>query len=377
MPKRIPTFEEAWDRKVQEEGYQYGFEALQNVRLGWEIREEIQHELNLNDALPGYIRAEDPTTGEFLYYAAALWVCRCGTQNSCGAFSEETETCVSCGHPKPTNAFVGDGEGRFWFLGDSNLNPALKPCTVCMQPTKYVYGATEQSCCKHKSACAEELAARRSGKPVEQSSRVQAPYRAELHDALLRCEGIAAGRFGHLTMNDMAAVDVVRRELTRLKDKEKEDATLLKTVGMALARAEDAELQNRELRGTIALHLDAIKNLVPTEKSHRIGDSWEEQWPLPREQEAWKDGARVGEILGKAEGSVSACDRLRKELTDNFEKRVDSVAGRSKILGVLVELGTLKAALEGMLLPAKANSALVSAMSNLEELLQIGGDIDE
>ncbi len=31
-----PTFEEAWAKK-EAEGYQYGHEALDNVRFGWEI----------------------------------------------------------------------------------------------------------------------------------------------------------------------------------------------------------------------------------------------------------------------------------------------------------------------------------------------------
>lgn len=35
----LPTFEEAW-RKKEAEGYQYNGVALEQVRFGWEIREE-------------------------------------------------------------------------------------------------------------------------------------------------------------------------------------------------------------------------------------------------------------------------------------------------------------------------------------------------
>lgn len=38
MPNVIPTFEEAWAVK-KAEGYQYGEDALEQVRFGWELRE--------------------------------------------------------------------------------------------------------------------------------------------------------------------------------------------------------------------------------------------------------------------------------------------------------------------------------------------------
>ncbi len=38
MPNIIPTFEEAWAVK-KAEGYQYGEDALEQVRFGWELRE--------------------------------------------------------------------------------------------------------------------------------------------------------------------------------------------------------------------------------------------------------------------------------------------------------------------------------------------------
>lgn len=36
-----PTFDQMWD-KYKERGYQYGEDALDNLRFGWRIREEAQ-----------------------------------------------------------------------------------------------------------------------------------------------------------------------------------------------------------------------------------------------------------------------------------------------------------------------------------------------
>lgn len=40
---QVPTFEEAWAEK-EREGYQYGEDTLEQVRLGWEMRASIKKE---------------------------------------------------------------------------------------------------------------------------------------------------------------------------------------------------------------------------------------------------------------------------------------------------------------------------------------------
>lgn len=44
VPRVLPTFEEAWAKKVKEEGYQYGEDALEQVRFGWDIRVEAERD---------------------------------------------------------------------------------------------------------------------------------------------------------------------------------------------------------------------------------------------------------------------------------------------------------------------------------------------
>ena len=39
----MKSFEEAWDIECKEEGYQYGEDALENVKLGWELFEKHMH----------------------------------------------------------------------------------------------------------------------------------------------------------------------------------------------------------------------------------------------------------------------------------------------------------------------------------------------
>ncbi len=56
--KKVPTFREAWNEKI-ELGFQYGEDALEQVRFGWDIRAEYDNSEKLQAALRQIVEARN------------------------------------------------------------------------------------------------------------------------------------------------------------------------------------------------------------------------------------------------------------------------------------------------------------------------------